>query len=253
MRLALPAAAIVLAFLLSGCGEKKHARVYTPPPPVLTPPASPPAATPAKPAPEAPPAEEKRPSLDDEYADAVPISSETGYASWYGAPYHNRRAANGEVYDMHEMTAAHRTLPLNSIVRVTNLKTGSHAVLRITDRGPFVTDRIIDLSMNAAKALDIWRAGTAPVRIDVLDTPSPIDEGGRWAVQIGKFTDEETAARFKDKLIRRYRTAKVLEFAGPMHDWWVRVRVPDDDRKRAEQVARENTAPEGAIFLVRLD
>ncbi len=247
---------LALAAFISGCGEKKHARVYTPPPPTIeTPPLARAERTPeaARPVPPPPVPAHKDKELEEQYTDALVLASETGYASWYGAPYHNRRAANGEVYDMNELTAAHRTLPLNTIVRVTNLKTGSNAVLRITDRGPFVPDRVIDLSMNAAKVLDIWRPGTAPVRIDVLDTPLPIDEGGRWAVQIGKFDDEKTATDFKQKLMRRYTSAKVLEFAGPMHDWWVRVRVPDDDRRRAEQIAHENTTPEGYIFLVRLD
>ena len=101
----------------------------------------------------------------------MPIFTQTGMASWYGTVYHNRKAANGEIFDMNALTAAHRTLPLNSIVRVTNSKTGSVAILRITDRGPFVTDRVIDLSMGAAKVLDVWRPGTAMVKIEVLKPP----------------------------------------------------------------------------------
>src|SRR5205807_7458756 len=82
-----------------------------------------------------------------------PFYSELGLASWYGPPYHNRRGANGEVYDMNAMTAAHRTLPLNSLVRVTNPQTGHSAVVRITDRGPFIGERMLDLSLAAAKAV----------------------------------------------------------------------------------------------------
>ena len=118
-----------------------------------------------------------------------PLSVETGKASWYGAPYHNRRSSNGEVYDMHQLTAAHRTLPLGSTVRVTNLKTGHSTVVRITDRGPFVQGRIVDLSLAAAKQADIWQAGVAQVRLEVLRTPVPFDHGGRWAVQIGSFEE----------------------------------------------------------------
>src|SRR5206468_11892038 len=88
-------------------------------------------------------------------ANARPLWSETGIASWYGAPYHNRRASNGEVYDMHAMTAAHRTLPLGSIVRVTNIENGDSAVVRITDRGPFIEGRIVDLSQAAAKKVGL--------------------------------------------------------------------------------------------------
>jgi rare lipoprotein A len=178
---------------------------------------------------------------------------ETGLASWYGAPYHNRRASNGEVYDMHAMTAAHRTLPLGSTVRVTNVKTGHSAIVRITDRGPFIQGRILDLSEAAAKKVDIWSAGVAPVRLEVLHTPVPLNSAGRWAVQIGAFEKEGTADKLADHLSRRYQTAKVRCFSSPVGDWWVRVRVQNDDRHRAESVARETHTAEGDIFLVRLD
>jgi peptidoglycan lytic transglycosylase len=174
-------------------------------------------------------------------------------ASWYGAPYHNRRGSNGEVYNMHAMTAAHRTLPLGSLVRVTNVKTGHSAVVRITDRGPFVEGRILDLSFAAAQALDVYLPGVARVRIEVLQTPAPLAAGGRWAVQIGSFADEKGASDLADHLQRRYHTAKVLCFASPVGAWWVRVRVPDDDRERAETLARETETSEGSVFLVRLD
>jgi len=185
--------------------------------------------------------------------DAKPLWSETGIASWYGTPYHNRRASNGEVYDMHAMTAAHRTLPLGTIVRVTDLKTGSSALVRITDRGPFIEGRVIDLSQSAAQKIGIVQRGTAEVRIDVLKTPSPMTSGGRWAVQIGAFEREKAARELAANLSRRYRTANVLTFNSPVGDWWVRIRVKDDLRARAEQVLHDTTTNEGAIFLVRLD
>ena len=185
--------------------------------------------------------------------DAKPISVETGLASWYGAPYHNRRGSNGELYDMNAMTAAHLTLPLGSIVRVTNVKTGHSALVRITDRGPFVPGRILDLSLAAARKLDVWQPGVAMVRIEVMETPAPLNQGGRWAVQIGGFDAEKAAAEFANRLTRRYHTAKVLHFSSPVGAWWVRVRVLNDDRNRAEEVARDTQTPEGAIFLVRLD
>jgi rare lipoprotein A len=178
---------------------------------------------------------------------------ETGLASWYGPPYHNRHASNGEVYNMHAMTAAHRTLPLNSVVRVTNVKTGHSAVVRITDRGPFVQGRILDLSEAAAKKVDVWGAGVATVRLEVLRSPAPLNSGGRWAVQIGAFEKQHAADKLADHLSRKYETAKVLCFSSPIGDWWVRIRVQGDDRKRAETVARETHTSEGEIFLVRLD
>jgi len=181
-----------------------------------------------------------------------PIFIETGLASWYGPPYHNRKAANGEIYDMHQMTAAHKTLPLGSIVRVTNLATGNSAIVRINDRGPFIGTRIIDLSLAAAKATDVWRAGVAKVRVEVLEAPQPIDRGGRWCVQIGAFSDQDEAARLKARLARRYATAKVIQFSGPTGEW-VRFRAADDDKSKAVEVARNTHVSEGGVFLVRLD
>lgn len=179
--------------------------------------------------------------------------TETGMASWYGPPYNKRRAANGEIFDMNALTAAHLTLPLNSLVRVTNLKTGHSVVVRITDRGPFVPDRVIDLSLGAAKAVDVWRPGTAKVRLDVLYTPASIDDGGRWCIQIGAIKDEETALELKEKLAERYKTAQVLEFRSPIGDHWVRLRIDHDDKEATEKIAAHLSVPEGNIFLVRLD
>ncbi len=229
--------------LLAGCGHKKT-QVAVPPPPALPQ---------EKPAPEKPAEAASSAEKIEVPLDAKPIFEQTGIASWYGAPYHNRRGSNGEIYDMNAMTAAHLTLPLGSIVRVTNLKTGHSGLLRITDRGPFVEGRIIDLSLAAAKALDVYRPGTAQVRLEVLEAPSALDTGGRWAVQIGSFADEKGAADLAEHLQRRYQTAKVLKFPSPTGDWWVRVRVRDDDRQRAQELVRETRIAEAPVFLVRLD
>jgi rare lipoprotein A len=186
-------------------------------------------------------------------AGTKPIFEESGMASWYGAPYHNRRGSNGEIYDMNAMTAAHLTLPLGSIVRITNLKNGHSAVVRITDRGPFVVGRIVDLSLAAAKALDVYLPGTAKVRLEVLQAAAPLDTGGRWAVQIGSIAGKKEAAELAQHLEKRYQTAKVLKFVSPAGGWWVRVRVLDDDRRRATALAHETDTAQGAVFLVRLD
>jgi len=182
-----------------------------------------------------------------------PVLVETGVASWYGAPYHNRRGSNGEIYNMQALTAAHRTLPLGSVVRVTNPANGNSVVVRITDRGPFIAGRIIDLSQAAARQIDLIKRGTAQVRVEVLKTPAPIDGGGRWAVQIGGFEQERAARDLAGHLSRRYHTARVLTFDSPAGDWWVRVRVKNDLRARAEEVMRDTKTNEGGIFLVRLD
>jgi rare lipoprotein A len=255
----------LLAVMLSGCGGKKQARVNTPPAPPMAAPSVAPVPTPdsstSKRADAARPSStDKKQEAADESAKALsipegtkPLSVETGNASWYGAPYHNRRSSNGEIYDMNQLTAAHRTLPLGSTVRVTNLKTGHSTIVRITDRGPFVEGRIVDLSLAAAKQADIWQAGVVKVRLEVLRTPVPFDHGGRWAVQIGSFPDEDGARMVANRLSRRYKTAKVLSFGSPVGDWWVRVRVLQDDRNRAEEVARDTHTAEGKVFLVRLD
>jgi rare lipoprotein A len=243
---------------LTGCGGKKQAKVVPPPPPPLTEPSSaaPLAKTTTPQHRESPVAavpQEKAIEPTGISEGIKPLSVETGKASWYGAPYHKRRSSNGEIYDMNSLTAAHRTLPLGSTVRVTNIKTGPSTVVRITDRGPFVEGRIVDLSLAAAKQADVWQAGVAQVRLEVLRTPVPSDRGGRWAVQIGTFQHEGGASKIADRLTRKYKTAKVLRFSSPVGDWWVRVRVLQDDRKRAEEVARDTQTIEGKVFLVRLD
>jgi rare lipoprotein A len=240
---------LVLSALLSGCSGHKPPQAQVPPPPSL-----PQEQEKEKPAATPTPAETTVNNEKIEVpAGAKPIFEQTGMASWYGAPYHNRRGSNGEVYDMNAMTAAHLTLPLGSIVRITNLKTGNSAIVRITDRGPFVVGRVVDLSVAAAKALDVYLPGTAKVRLEVLQAPAPLDTGGRWAVQIGSFTGQKAAAKLAEHLQKRYQTAKVLKFVSPVGDWWVRVRVLDDDRQRATALAHETETAEGSVFLVRLD
>ena len=119
---------------------------------------------------------------------AKPIYVETGLASWYGPPYHHHRGANGETYDQNSLTAAHRTLPMNSVVRVTNQTTGHAVVVRITDRGPLRCRRPHYRPVaGGGQAVDVWRPGTAEVKVEVLSAPAPIAEGGRWCVQIGAF------------------------------------------------------------------
>jgi rare lipoprotein A len=95
--------------------------------------------------------------------------AETGKASWYGEPYHGQRAANGSIYDMYKMTGAHKTLPLNSKVRVTNTENGKSVVLKITDRGPFAKGRIVDVSLVAAKQLGMMKKGVVPCEVTVLE------------------------------------------------------------------------------------
>ena len=183
-----------------------------------------------------------------------PILSELGMATWYTAPYKGRKAANGQVFSDTALTAAHRTLPMGSLVTVTNLKTGQSAAMRITDRGPFVDGRIVDLTIASAKATGIYRAGTAEVRLDVYQTPKPIERGGRWCVQIGAFKSEHKAEKLKDDLLRKYPNANVIEFPG-QDSYWVRIRPQGDNREQAEFIARHlrPSESEAEAFLTRLD
>ncbi|WP_446745459.1 septal ring lytic transglycosylase RlpA family protein [Silvibacterium acidisoli] len=235
---------------LAGCGH--HAKTsYTPPPPALPPgqPAYPSTATRSYPAPP-PPAES--PSDQAAIDNRRPIYSETGMASWYGPKYNKQRAANGDVYDQEGISAAHRTLPMGSLIRVTNLQTGQSAMMHVTDRGPFVPDRVIDLSVGAAKMIGVWRPGTARVRIDVYEAPKSIAQGGRWCVQIGAFSSGHDAKKLEDHLSHKYQTANVIEFTGPTGHW-VRIRPQADDKSKAVEIAKEINPKEGEAYLVRLD
>jgi rare lipoprotein A len=235
--------------VLSGCGHKRQQVSQLPPtaPPIATAPQRP-SRIPPTPAPPG--------GVSDEDLDYInthrPIRSETGYATWYSAPYKGRRAANGQVFDDHALTAAHRTLPMGSLVLVTNLATGQSSAMRITDRGPFVEGRMLDLTIASAKATGVYRAGLVRVRMDVYETPKAIDSGGRWCVQIGAFHNEHAARKLKSKLLSRYPGANVIEFPGE-DSYWVRIRPQGDNREEAELIARRLRPAEGEAFLTRLD
>lgn len=242
-----------MILLLSGCSHQKATRVNVPPPPAIESDSIPDVTPQTKAKKSRAPEAAEQEDVIGVPGNARPIFTETGLASWYGPPYHNRRASNGEIYNMNALTAAHRTVPLGSICRVTNVKTGSSTLVRITDRGPFIKGRIVDLSLAAAKKIGVWKAGVARVKLEVLTSPASLQEGGRWAVQIGGFDDSKVAGDLADHLTRRYHTAQVLKFASPTGAWWIRVRVRDDDKGRAEELARATSTPEGGVFLVRLD
>ena len=246
---------------LAGCRHKNKTVPYQPPPPPASTARSTTAARPAhpnaasRPAPSASaPATASAPQPALPYG--KPVSSEVGLASWYGPPYANRKAADGSVYDQNAMTAAHRTLPMGSIVRVTNLANDQSVVVRITDRGPFVGDRIIDLSLAAARETGVYRAGVARVRVEAYAPPvhPGVDQAGKWCVQIGAFPDEADAIKLKNNLIRRYSTAKVIEFAGPTGHW-VRINPQNADKTTASKIAENIHVPvPGALpYIVRLN
>jgi rare lipoprotein A len=179
-------------------------------------------------------------------------SVETGLASWYGHPYHGRPAANGEIYDMESFTAAHRTLPFGTHVRVTNLGNQKTVDVRIIDRGPFIDGRIIDLSHAAAEAIDLVGPGVAQVQLDVLSNPEPSPVDSLFAVQAGAFQDKNRAERLRVSLDREYGPARLVIRGGSPALWRVLVgNEPTEDAAKAlaSRIRREV----GNAFVVRLD
>jgi len=249
--------ALIIGFA-SGCGHKQ-ARAPRPapqaaPPPVQSQSIPPQSAT--APPPRIAPTPAPPGGVSDDDLDFInthkPILVEDGLATWYTAPYKGRKAANGQVFSDQALTAAHRTLPMGSLIVVTNLSTSQSSAMRITDRGPFVEDRILDLTIASAKATGVYRAGLSRVRMEVYRTPKPIDSGGRWCVQIGAFKSEHKARKLKAQLLRKYPDANVIDFPGE-DSYWVRIRPQGDNREQAELIARRIRPAEGEAFLTRLD
>ena len=153
---------------------------------------------------------------------------EQGIASWYGAQFHGRRTSSGAVYNMHALTAAHKTLPLPSVVRVTNIDTGESVVVTVNDRGPFVKDRIIDLSYAAANALGIVKSGTGAVEVEAIgnapDSPREVT-AQRLFLQVGAFSDEVNAARLKTDLESNGVNGVVIRYDDGVFPALYRVRI----------------------------
>ncbi|MFH1217078.1 MAG: septal ring lytic transglycosylase RlpA family protein [Pseudomonadota bacterium] len=206
---------LLLIFFFTGCAEKKLPEP-TPPPQKTTTRTIPPTQRPYR-------------VMGKTY---YPLPSfegyeETGIASWYGPKFHGRKTSNGETYDMHGVSAAHKTLPMNTMVLVENLENDREIVLRINDRGPFVKGRIIDLSFNAAKELSMTGKGTARVRVTALGEAKKFTEGNRtverflphqdfqrgdFFVQLGSFADRNNADGLHEKMSRRGEQARILTF-----------------------------------------
>lgn len=146
---------------------------------------------------------------------------EEGIASWYGPKFHGRKTSSGEVYNMYGLTAAHRLLPMNTNVRVTNLENGNVIDLRINDRGPFAKDRIIDLSFAAARELDIIGPGTARVRVEAIGSVPKDQMYGNFYVQVGSFSSRENALKLKEEMQKKgYRDTKLQEFIRNNQLFW---------------------------------
>jgi rare lipoprotein A len=180
---------------------------------------------------------------------------ETGIASWYGEDFHGKKTANGETYDMHAMTAAHRTLPFGTRVRVTNLGNRSQTEVRINDRGPFIPGRIIDLSRSGAKELGMLGPGTARVLVEAVGfAPGAAQSiAGVYAIQAGAFQERENAYRFRDELAKRHPRVRVVLWE-TLSKRFYRVRLgafrtEEEAKAYAEKLRRENLSG----FVVRED
>jgi rare lipoprotein A len=240
--------ALVLGVIaLSGCAHRRTARqTPVPPPPPAVVPANTPDSTAAAPRPATTPA------TTPEATPAPPVMVETGIASWYGYPYHGRHAANGEIYDMEQMTAAHRTLPFETMVRVVNLNNDQSVEVWITDRGPFIDGRIIDLSHAAARAIGMIGPGTARVRMEVLNLPPP--KTGQYAVQVGAYRDRASAERIRVRMAAQYGAARVVLREGHPALW--RVLVGSERTEEGADALRSRIHKESGeriAFVVRLD
>lgn len=180
---------------------------------------------------------------------------EVGLASWYGKEYHGRKTANGEVYDMYAMTAAHPTLPFNTFVRVTNMENGKKVELRINDRGPFIAGRIIDLSHSGARAIDMLIPGTAKVSIEVTGFAGSESSflPGTFAVQVGAFESEENAQRLGNELRKKYANVHIVLWESNVKRLY-RVRLgafrSEAEARRYREILRKESL---AGFIVRED
>ncbi|HKQ88065.1 MAG TPA: septal ring lytic transglycosylase RlpA family protein [Candidatus Acidoferrales bacterium] len=238
--------AIVALFIIGGCSHHNQTTQIPAPTPIPTAPNAPaPPRYPNAPPSGPPPPIERQPAVPGEYV-------EEGVASWYGPQFNGHRTSDGEIYDMHDFTAAHRTLPFGTLLRVTNLTNGLQTEVRINDRGPFVANRIIDLSLSAAKAIQMVGTGTAQVRLEVMSGPN--QQTGFFGVQVGAFLVKDNAERFRDRLAARYPSVSVVPYDSP-NGLYYRVRVgrlPTEDE--AQQLAAQLQANDQlTTFVVRLD
>lgn len=161
-----------------------------------------------------------------------------GLASWYGEDFHGKTTSSREVYNMFDMTAAHKTLPFETYVMVTNLENGKSVIVRINDRGPFIKGRIIDLSFAAAKVLDMVGPGVVPVRVEVLERYSPKKSTQKFSVQVGAFIYKDNAESLKRKLQKKYRNVYIAKFETP-HQTYYRVRIKARSLESAKKIAQK--------------
>jgi len=238
-------ALVFASFFASACSHRQHVAQIPPPPPPTT--AQPPSPPPAERSPARQPEER-----ENNAPKALASYTEVGYASWYGDPYHGRRAANGEIYNKYKLTAAHLTLPMGAEVKVTNLENNLSVNVRINDRGPFAKSRIVDLSLAAAQKIQMTGPGTALVRLEVLSLPSEPDMGS-FLVQAGAFGERQSAEKLRDRLKPRYGDP-IIEKAETDQGIVYRVRLgPKSSLLQSRQLASELRSEMLDAYVVRVD
>ena len=181
---------------------------------------------------------------------------ETGVASWYGEAFHGRPTANGEIYNMYGLTAAHRLMPLGTVVKVTNRENGRSVTVKVNDRGPFVHGRVLDLSYGAAKQLEMTSNGTASVAIEVVDLPSNFKASGagRFTVQVGAFEIEENAKRLAEHLRNKYGDVYLLPLRTNQNTIYrVRVGLLGQERLALQLAERLSAEDRLDAFVTRKD
>ncbi len=167
-----------------------------------------------------------------------PTNVQTGMASWYGQDFQGKTTSNKEVYNMYDLTAAHRTLPFDSYVVVTNLNNGKSVTVRINDRGPFVKGRIIDLSYAAASIIDAVETGVVPVSLEIIESMSPPLGTQKFYVQVGSFVSKKNANALKNKIKKKYKRVDVTAFK-TTNQTYHRVRIRAHNLEEAEKLARQ--------------
>ena len=163
------------------------------------------------------------------------FSAEFGIASWYGEKFHGRRTSSGEVYDMHKLTCAHRSIPFGTILLVTNLDNEKTVFVKVNDRGPFVRGRIIDLSKAAAIEIGLLKTGTARVKIEIVGKNTEIGAGARFVIQVASFRDEANAHKLKERL---ETSGFTCDYEKPA-DGVIRVVIQDVELSRLPSVLKE--------------
>lgn len=179
---------------------------------------------------------------------------EEGIASWYGTKFHGRRTSSGEVYDMFEMTAAHKTLPLPSYVRVTNLDNNRSVIVRVNDRGPFVSNRIIDLSYSAAHKIGVFRSGTAPVMVEhITEDGVPIDNGDAIFLQVGAYSKKSVAETVRKRFAEKEKYPVFLQKLEEQSLYRVRIGPISSMAAGQAIIAKYQTTPFSNLTFVSLE